>query len=211
MPLFPLASLPWIRPQFLDADGNPLAGGRLYSYITGTVTPQPTYTDPDGDTPHTNPIELDSAGLPPSPIYLLPTGYKFVLDDADGVLIDSVDGIEDVGAAFAAYFGVVSAAGSKNVVSGYEILDSDRLVTVNSTGGPDPAVINLPAASEARQPVTIKNLGTVALAVTPNGTDVIEGDNAAFTVPAATDPIFPTISLIPDGVSAWWVQSSHGL
>lgn len=211
MPLFPLAVLPWIRPQFLDADGNPLAGGQLYTYITGTITPQPTYTDPDGDTPHTNPIELDSSGLPPSPIYLLPTGYKFVLDNADGVMVDTIDGIEDVGAAFAAYFGVVASGGSKNVVSGYEVLDSDRLVTVDSTGGADPCVINLPAVSDARQPVTIKNMGTVALAVTPNGTDTIDGLAAAYAVAVAASPEFPTVTLVPDGVSAWWIQSSHGL
>jgi hypothetical protein len=211
MPLFPLSVLPWIRPQFLDADGNPLAGGLLYTYITGTITPQPTYTDPDGDTPHTNPIELDSSGLPPSPIYLLPTGYKFVLDNADGVMVDTIDGIEDVGAAFAAYFGVVSSEGGKNVTSGYEVLDTDRFVTVDSTGGADPCLVILPAVADARQPVTIKNMGSIVLSIVPDGTDTIDGIAAAYEVPVAATPSFPTVTLVPDGVSAWLIQSSHGL
>lgn len=211
MPLFPAAVLPWIAQQFLDADGNPLAGGKLYSYEAGTVTPLPLYTDVNLTTPATNPVILDSTGQPATVLYVLAQGYKYKLTDADDNVLWTRDEIEDVGATFASQFGLVLAEGSKNVVSGYQVLTTDRLVTVNSFGGADPCVIQLPAAADATQPLTIKNLGNIALAVTPDGSDTVDTLNAAYEVPAAVDPLYPTITLVPDGVSAWFITSSHGI
>jgi hypothetical protein len=105
----------------------------------------------------------------------------------------------------------VLSEGGKEVVSGYTVLTTDRLVTVDSTGGPNPCVINLPAASEATQPLVIKNLGTVALAVTPNGADTIDTLASAYTVPVSATPVFPSIQMVPDGTSAWYILASHGL
>jgi hypothetical protein len=39
---------PLLRQRFFDSNGNPLAGGKLYSYAAGTTTPQSTYTDQSG-------------------------------------------------------------------------------------------------------------------------------------------------------------------
>src|SRR5262245_43685936 len=169
----PAALLPWIKPQFSDAEGVPVASGKLYSFIAGTTTPQPTYSDPDLADEHANanPTLLNAAGESPTSMYLLPTGYKFRLDDANDVTLWTVDGVEDVGAAYAAGAGVAATAGGKNVTSGYSVLDTDRLVTVASTGGASPCVINLPPAADATQTVTIKNVGTVALSVVPNGSE----------------------------------------
>ena len=30
------ALLPWIKPQFCDAAGNPVASGKLYTFLAGT-------------------------------------------------------------------------------------------------------------------------------------------------------------------------------
>jgi len=78
--------------QAIDANGNPYAGGKLYTYFAGTTTPQPTYQGLGTGSPNTNPIILDSAGR--ATIFLLPdTRYKFVLYDANDVLVYSVDQI----------------------------------------------------------------------------------------------------------------------
>lgn len=206
------ALLPWIKPQFCDAAGNPVASGKLYSFVAGTTTPQPTYSDPDLATAHanTNPIGLNAAGEC-GPIYLLPTGYKFRLDDAHDVPLWTVDGVVDVGAAFAAGFGTALTVGGKAVTSGYTVLASDHLVTVASTGGPSPCVINLLPVASAGSAVVIKNTGTVALSVVPHLGDTLDGASAAYTVPAAASPLQPTIWLAPDGVGAWYVLASHGL
>jgi len=205
------ALLPWVKPQFSDAAGTPVASGKLYSFLAGTSTPQPTYSDSGLTTANANPIILNAAGQSTTTIYLLPTGYKFRLDDANNVTLWTVDQVEDVGAAFAASFGTSLTTGGKAVTSGYTVLTTDRLITVASTGGASPCVINLPAASSATQTIAIKNTGTIALAVTPNGSDVIDGTNAAYTVTAASGVTQPTIFLAPDGVSAWYIVASHKL
>ena len=54
--------LPPGKPQFCDANGNPLAGGFVYTYVPGTTTPQATYQDYLGAAANLNPIVLDAAG-----------------------------------------------------------------------------------------------------------------------------------------------------
>ena len=80
--------------QFFDNNGVPLTGGKLFTYAGGTTTPQASYTTIVGDVAHTNPIILDSAGRVPSgEIWLTDQSYKFVLNDADNVLIATYDNI----------------------------------------------------------------------------------------------------------------------
>lgn len=204
--------IPWVEMRFIDATGAPLVGAKLYSYTAGTSSALPTYSDVDLDVENANPIVTDADGRPTSgAIYLAPAGYKFKLTDADDVELWTRDNVADVGAIFANNFGLEQEAGGKDVTSGYEVLNTDRLVTVDSTGGADPCLINMISATLSQQQVTIKNLGTVALAVTPNGAETIDGVAAAFTVPAAATPTFPAIVLVPDGVSNWWIVGSHGL
>ncbi len=85
--------LPWVKPQFCDAEGVPVASGQLYSFLAGTDTPQPTYSDAARTIANANPIVLNAAGMSATNIYLLATGYKFRLDDADDVPLWTVDGV----------------------------------------------------------------------------------------------------------------------
>ncbi len=80
--------------QFFDANGAPLTGGLLYTYLSGTSTPVTTYTTRDGTANNTNPIVLDAAGRTPAEIWL--DGgvlYKFVLKSSTYVQIGSYDSI----------------------------------------------------------------------------------------------------------------------
>ena len=87
--------------QFFDNNGNPLSGGKLYTYAAGTTTPLATYTTVVGDVAHTNPIILDSAGRVPSgQIWLTDsTAYKVTIKTSADVLVGSYDGIIDSGVA----------------------------------------------------------------------------------------------------------------
>ena len=80
--------------QFFDDNGVPLAGGLIYTYQAGSSTPLVTYTENSGNIANANPIVLDASGRTPQQIWLL-TGfsYKFVLQNADGVLIQTLDNI----------------------------------------------------------------------------------------------------------------------
>lgn len=74
--------------QQFDANGVPLAGGKLYTFVAGTSTPKPTFTDITGTVQNPNPIVLDSSGYLPNAVWVTPSAaYKFELRDADGNII----------------------------------------------------------------------------------------------------------------------------
>jgi hypothetical protein len=86
--------------QFFTNSGVILSGGKLYTYAAGTTTPKTSYTSSSGNTAHTNPIILDSAGrVPGGEIWLLASPYKFTLNTSADVLIATYDNISGVGAA----------------------------------------------------------------------------------------------------------------
>jgi hypothetical protein len=47
---------PEIRKRFFDLNGNPLSGGKLYTYEAGTLLPKVTYTDSSESSTNTNPV-----------------------------------------------------------------------------------------------------------------------------------------------------------
>jgi len=92
--------------QFLDNSGNVLTGGKLYTYLAGTTTPVSTYTSSTGLTFHSNPIILDAAGRVSSggEIWLSNNvQYKFVLKDANDVLIGTWDNLVGINSNFVNY------------------------------------------------------------------------------------------------------------
>jgi hypothetical protein len=91
------ALLPVLKQRFADSNFNPLSGGKLYSYVAGTSTPAATYTDESAGTPNANPVVLDADGY--APVWLGAGSYKFVLKDANGVEIFTVDDVSVDGSA----------------------------------------------------------------------------------------------------------------
>jgi len=84
-------SIPTPKHQFFDNNGDPLSGGKLYSYVAGTTTPLATYTDAVGDTQNANPVILDSEGR--ANVFIGNANYKFKLTDSNDVEIWTVDSI----------------------------------------------------------------------------------------------------------------------
>lgn len=54
--------LPQPFQQYLDNNGNPLSGGKVFNYIPATTTAKTTWIDENKTTPNVNPVILDSAG-----------------------------------------------------------------------------------------------------------------------------------------------------
>lgn len=102
---------PQPKMQFTTAAGVPLSGGKVYTYVAGTTTPQATYTDYTGATPNANPVILDSRGE--ANIWLGGALYKFRLTDANDVDIWTVD-----------YISAPTSAVSP-ILSGNVTIDSD--------------------------------------------------------------------------------------
>ena len=137
--------------QFFDASGNPLTGGKLYTYVAGTTTPAPTYTNYSGLTPNSNPIVLDSAGRVTEEIWLTAGQfYKFVLTSAADALIWTKDNVP----------GIVSADGLNADLINYDPPYSGAVTT------------NYTVEDKLAQMVSVKDFGAVG-----NGTT---DDTAAF-------------------------------
>lgn len=139
--------------QFFDNNGDPLAGGKLYTYNAGTTTPAVTYTSSTGTIPNTNPIILDSAGRPASEIWMPEAAtYKFVLTTSTDVLIwtkDNVPGIfasDVINAANVAYNPPLSGA----VTSNYTVSNKlSQTVSVRDFGAVGDGVTDDTAAIQA--------------------------------------------------------------
>jgi hypothetical protein len=80
-----------------DSNGDPLNGGKIYTYVAGTSTPQDSYTSSSGGTAQANPIVLNSSGLPANPIWLAEgVSYKFVITDSSDAVLRTIDGVTGV-------------------------------------------------------------------------------------------------------------------
>ena len=76
--------------QAFDSDGDPLSGGKVYTYSAGTTTPKATYTTSVGDVENANPVVLDSAGRA---VIFIQGAYKYIIKDSDDNTIETVDNV----------------------------------------------------------------------------------------------------------------------
>lgn len=78
-----------------DNSGQPLAGGKVYTYAAGSTTNKATYADSAKSTTNANPVVLDAYGR--AAVYA-DGAYKFVIKNADDVTLVTIDNLEFVSA-----------------------------------------------------------------------------------------------------------------
>jgi len=108
--VFP-SSLGGPKVQLELADGTPAVGGRLFFYVAGSVgTKTNTYTDSTGSVANSNPVTLNSLGMPTTEIWMESSvSYKVVyappgVDDPPSSPIFAVDNLNGIGDSAAAAF-----------------------------------------------------------------------------------------------------------
>lgn len=68
-----------------DADGNPIVGAQITTFVAGTSTPLPVYRNSGLSLAWTQPLVTNAAGNTTGPVYVSPTpAIKIVVVDADG-------------------------------------------------------------------------------------------------------------------------------
>lgn len=97
MVAYNLSSFAGAGAQFFDNNGDPLTGGKLYSYIAGTTTPKATYTTSTGAVANPNPIIMNAAGRTPDEIWLeVGVQYKFILKTSADITIGTYDNLPPI-------------------------------------------------------------------------------------------------------------------
>lgn len=170
MELAPLA-----KQRFFDTNGDPLAGGKLYTYEAGSLTPKTTYSDRDG-TANANPVVLDANGE--CDVWLDTGYYKFILKNSSDVTQWTKDEVavpSEAALASAFWRGVVHITFAD---SPFTITDdhNGKLISVNSTGGA--IAITMPEMSSLILPYNVGvklETGSNAVTITRAGTDTIDG------------------------------------
>lgn len=147
---FPIPYVLWV-----DGDGNPLAGGKLYFYASGTSTPQATYSNNGLTVANANPVVANADGYWGA-IFLQGLQYKVILTDANDVQIWSADPVSGTSG------GSQSSAIRITTISS-AITANDGTVEVNSVLA---TTQTLPAAASVTGSMfTIKNINTGAVTV----------------------------------------------
>jgi len=140
--------------QFFSTAGEPLAGGKIYTYAAGTTTPLATFADSTAAVNNPNPVILDSRGE--ASIWLGTQSYKFKLTTADDVEIWTVDNISlgpfpdstaSIIAASVTAVGVVYAASNGSDLIGHKGTGASATTTT--------------VGAKLRQIVNIKDYGAV--------------------------------------------------
>lgn len=156
---------PYAIQQFFDDNGDPLAGGKLYTYEAGTTTLKTTYTDSTGSSANTNPIILDSAGR--ATVWLDTGSYKFVLDDSADVNVDEVDNI--TGAA-ANVFG----SSVESISTNTNITTASENVLYQCTASLTLSLLAVASAGEGFI-FGVTNTGSGTVTIDPDGAETIDG------------------------------------
>lgn len=129
--------LPMARAVFYDFNGNPLAGGFVYTFIPNTTTPKTTWQNAGETIANSNPIVLDAAG---SCLLYGSGAYQITVTDYLGNQVPGYSGLsQDVSTLIG-----ISAA-MQPVVAASTTSEATRLLTYLDSGGSASAVsLNIP-------------------------------------------------------------------
>src|SRR6185437_15606169 len=131
--------------QEFTFNGDPVVGGTVAFYQSGTFTAQAIYADAGAVNLLPNPITLNSGGLPqnasgaPTPIYLTPgTAYRVVLKNSSGVQLWLADNVTGLASSAAVLSAVVPFASSMS----FTACANSQLFIVTLTGNVSSSTFN---------------------------------------------------------------------
>jgi hypothetical protein len=152
--------------RFFDAQGAPLAGGKVYSFLSGTGTPKPLYADATGTTPLANPVILPADGRLTAYL-LVDEAYRIDVFDANDVHqagwpVDGIVGVTIAGGGFAPIVAGSTVAGVGSYLSqigvyvrhGPTVFFVLHLECVGHTGSGNTRILGFPFAAQVAGAVT---------------------------------------------------------
>lgn len=211
IPLLAFADVP-IQVESLiagltNSSGQPLAGGKIYTYSCGTTSNKTTWQDSGKVTPHANPIILDAEG---KKLVFADGCYKFRIDNSadvtqythDNLLFSNYMGPESFGGASTgsanAYVVTLSPAllayDSGTVVSYLANFSNTGAATVNVNGLGAKSIVNL------------NNQALVANDIVNGALVSLQYDGTSFRI--LNPSRLPKVSMTVDGTNVTTVSGS---
>lgn len=206
-----LSSFAGAGAQLLTNDGEILSGGKIYTYAAGTTTPTTTYTSDAGTSTNSNPIILDSAGRLPEDMWLSQgVKYRFVVADADDVVIrtyDDIPGINDFSTGSVPWANIT---GTPTTIAGYGITNGLTTTVAAATYAPiasptftgtpvvpDNAAVSTNHAVGYRDAPQVLQTDNYTLVLADRGKSVVvNGTSKTVTIPANGTVAFPIGTVI---------------
>lgn len=189
---------PYAFFQEFDNNGNVLAGGKLYTYESGTTTPKATYTSSDEATQNSNPVILDSSGR--ANVWLGVGAYTFALYTSDDVLVKTVSNI--TGESANQFAGDAHSISTNTLVN--EIYEG---ATIDCTASLTLSLVDA-ATAGAGFVISVKNSSSGNVTIDPDAAELVDGA-ATLTIPPSyscmltcTGAAWKSYFLVPQTLSA---------
>lgn len=152
-----MLTLPNGKSQFLDANGKPYAGGKVFHYVPSTSMPKETYQDIGGTILNENPLTLDSFG---EAVILGSGSYRQVLTDKLGNQIwDQVTQTASLTVPVPLSGGTMTGALSTPSLS----VPGGQLLTVTPTGDAVSTLVSLSVQGSTISTTTREYLAAISL------------------------------------------------
>jgi hypothetical protein len=197
---------PISRRQFIDANGSPYSGGKIWTYLAGTTTPATTYKDSLAAASNTNPIILDSEGRTPYSVWFADdVVYKYAVLESDDTPIyteDNVSGINDFVIPTVSEWVATTVTCVYSSATVFTITGSDETATlhvgrrlkITASNGTNPVYATITVSSYAASTTTITY-------VVDSGTVANAAILVSYSLLSSVNPAVPKIAL-PDGSTA---------
>ena len=186
------------KQQFIDGNGNPLAGGSVAFYLPGTLTPTNTWKDPALTTLNANPVVLDANGM--ASIWGADgTQYRQVVQDALGNTIwDEVVGLATLASALSVQEASYTNASDSGAVNAYAISLTPPAPAL--TPGMIVAIDNIVASNTGASTLNVNGLGALPIQL-PGGVALSGGEMVA---------TYGALLRLNHGGTAWTLLASTG-